>query len=150
MSEQEARSAVRATGKRKTSPKPEDAAIGARVRARRIEQGMSQEKLGEALGITFQQIQKYEKGTNRIGGSRMIAIARALGCSAADLFGETDGDPLAAAAGFSSLDFRIARASAGLTDGQRRAVLAVIEAFERGGIDAVEAAHETGREARPH
>ena len=50
-----------------------------RMRMRRMLIGMSQEKLGEALGITFQQIQKYEKGTNRIGASRLHHIGRVLG-----------------------------------------------------------------------
>jgi transcriptional regulator with XRE-family HTH domain len=47
---------------------------------------MSQEKLGEALGITFQQVQKYEKGTNRVGGSRMVEIAKVLGVPVSHLF----------------------------------------------------------------
>ncbi|HEV7286849.1 MAG TPA: helix-turn-helix transcriptional regulator, partial [Kaistia sp.] len=49
----------------KKQPNPVDTHVGGRVRLRRMMQGMSQEKLGESLGITFQQIQKYEKGTNR-------------------------------------------------------------------------------------
>ena len=55
-----------------------DKEIGARVRLRRLECGMSQEKLAEALGLTFQQVQKYEKGTNRITVSRLDQIATAL------------------------------------------------------------------------
>jgi len=51
------------------APNPVDKYVGSRVRMRRIMLGMSQEKLGEALGLTFQQIQKYEKGTNRVGAS---------------------------------------------------------------------------------
>lgn len=62
----------------KKQPNPIDVHVGSRVRLRRMMLGMSQEKLGEALGITFQQIQKYEKGTNRIGGSRMMHISRVL------------------------------------------------------------------------
>jgi transcriptional regulator with XRE-family HTH domain len=60
------------------SPNPVDRHVGSRVRMRRMLVGMSQEKLGEALGITFQQIQKYEKGTNRIGASRLHQIAKVL------------------------------------------------------------------------
>lgn len=60
-------------------PNPVDRHVGSRVRMRRMLIGMSQEKLGEALGITFQQIQKYEKGTNRIGASRLHQIAQVLG-----------------------------------------------------------------------
>jgi transcriptional regulator with XRE-family HTH domain len=57
---------------------PIDAHVGARVRLRRTLLGMSQEKLAEALGVTFQQIQKYERGVNRIGASRLFDIARVL------------------------------------------------------------------------
>jgi transcriptional regulator with XRE-family HTH domain len=56
-----------------------DRYVGTRVRQRRLEVGMSQEKLGEALGITFQQVQKYEKGTNRVSVSRLHQIAESLG-----------------------------------------------------------------------
>ena len=59
-------------------PNPIDIHVGGRVRLRRMMLGMSQEKLGEQLGITFQQIQKYEKGTNRIGASRLQNIAAVL------------------------------------------------------------------------
>ena len=60
------------------APNPVDKYVGSRVRMRRIMLGMSQEKLGEALGLTFQQVQKYEKGTNRIGASRLQHIAQIL------------------------------------------------------------------------
>jgi len=63
----------------KKSPGPVDKHVGGRVRMRRILVGMSQEKLGEALDLTFQQVQKYEKGTNRIGASRLQQIAQVLG-----------------------------------------------------------------------
>ena len=59
----------------KRSPHAVDRHVGDRIRMRRKIQGMSQEKLGDALGITFQQVQKYEKGTNRIGASRLQHIA---------------------------------------------------------------------------
>ena len=62
----------------KKKPNPIDIHVGSRIRLRRTMLGMSQEKLGESLGITFQQIQKYEKGTNRIGSSRMHQIALIL------------------------------------------------------------------------
>ena len=60
------------------APNPVDKYVGSRVRMRRIMLGMSQEKLGEALGLTFQQVQKYEKGTNRIGASRLQQISGIL------------------------------------------------------------------------
>jgi transcriptional regulator with XRE-family HTH domain len=59
-------------------PNPIDRHVGARVRMRRMLVGMSQEKLGEALGLTFQQVQKYEKGTNRISASRLQQISDTL------------------------------------------------------------------------
>ena len=59
-------------------PQDVDRLVGSRVRMQRMAIGMSQEKLGDACGITFQQIQKYEKGTNRMGASRLHQIARVL------------------------------------------------------------------------
>ena len=59
-------------------PNPIDKHVGARVRLRRLMVGMSQGKLGEALDVTFQQVQKYEKGANRIGASRLQQLARVL------------------------------------------------------------------------
>jgi transcriptional regulator with XRE-family HTH domain len=59
-------------------PNPTDKYVGSRVRMRRMMLGMSQEKLADALGLTFQQIQKYEKGTNRISASRLQAISQIL------------------------------------------------------------------------
>jgi len=56
-----------------------DVLIGAKIRERRLELGLSQEKLGGLLGITFQQVQKYERGANRVGASRMVDVAHALG-----------------------------------------------------------------------
>lgn len=61
------------------SPTDIDRHIGIRIRARRIAINISQEKLGEALGLTFQQVQKYEKGVNRVGASRLLHIAQILG-----------------------------------------------------------------------
>lgn len=63
----------------KKAPNDVDRHVGGRVRMRRILVSMSQEKLGEALGITFQQVQKYEKGVNRISASRLQQIADKLG-----------------------------------------------------------------------
>src|ERR1700754_5192954 len=60
------------------APNPVDKYVGSRVRMRRIMLGMSQEKLGEALGLTFQQVQKYEKGTNRVEASRIKQFSEFL------------------------------------------------------------------------
>src|SRR5579872_727780 len=62
----------------KKAPNPIDKHVGSRVRMRRMMLSMSQEKLGGALGLTFQQVQKYEKGTNRIGASRLQQISQIL------------------------------------------------------------------------
>jgi transcriptional regulator with XRE-family HTH domain len=70
----------------KKAPNPIDKHVGARLRMRRMLVGMSQEKLGEALKITFQQIQKYEKGANRIGASRLQELARILNVPPAFFF----------------------------------------------------------------
>jgi transcriptional regulator with XRE-family HTH domain len=76
------------------APNPVDKYVGSRVRMRRIMLGMSQEKLGEALGLTFQQVQKYEKGTNRVGASRIQQIAEILQVPVSFLF---EGGPSGAA-----------------------------------------------------
>jgi transcriptional regulator with XRE-family HTH domain len=75
----------------KKKPNPIDSHVGSRVRLRRMMLGMSQEKLGEKLGITFQQIQKYEKGTNRIGASRLQNIASVLSVPIAFFFENAPG-----------------------------------------------------------
>ena len=83
------------------APNPVDKYVGSRVRMRRIMLGMSQEKLGEALGLTFQQIQKYEKGTNRVGASRLQQISEVLQVPVSFLF---DGGPSGAVNGGASAD----------------------------------------------
>lgn len=70
----------------KKLPNPIDRHVGSRVRMQRMLAGISQEKLGEALGLTFQQVQKYEKGTNRISASRLQQIAKMLGVPVAFFF----------------------------------------------------------------
>jgi len=62
----------------KKTPNPIDKHVGSRVRMRRMMLNMSQEKLGDALGLTFQQVQKYERGANRVGSSRLFDLARVL------------------------------------------------------------------------
>jgi transcriptional regulator with XRE-family HTH domain len=77
------------------APNPVDKYVGSRVRMRRIMLGMSQEKLGDALGLTFQQVQKYEKGTNRVGASRIQQISEILRVPVSFLF---EGGPSTASA----------------------------------------------------
>src|SRR5690242_8029858 len=72
------------------APNPVDKYVGSRVRMRRMMLGLSQEKLGESLGLTFQQVQKYEKGTNRISASRLQQLAHILRVTPAFFF---DGAP---------------------------------------------------------
>ena len=72
-------------------PNPVDVHVGGRVRLRRMLLGMSQEKLGEHLGLTFQQVQKYEKGANRIGASRLFELARILGVNVQFFFEDLPG-----------------------------------------------------------
>jgi transcriptional regulator with XRE-family HTH domain len=83
----------------KKSPNQIDRHIGSRVRARRTMLGMSQERLADALGLTFQQVQKYEKGVNRIGASRLLQIAGILDVGIEFFF---EGLPGLRAGGFSS------------------------------------------------
>lgn len=73
------------------TPEPMDIALGAAVRIRRRTIGMSQEALAEQCGVSFQQIQKYENGANRISFSRLVQIARALRCRVTDLMDVFDG-----------------------------------------------------------
>ncbi|MDA7948016.1 MAG: helix-turn-helix domain-containing protein [Hyphomicrobiaceae bacterium] len=63
---------------KKKGPNPVDIHVGSRVRLRRMLVGLSQEKLGDSMGLTFQQIQKYEKGVNRIGASRLFKLSQVL------------------------------------------------------------------------
>jgi transcriptional regulator with XRE-family HTH domain len=72
------------------SPNVVDVTVGRNVRYIRNMIGMSQERLGAKLGLTFQQVQKYEKGTNRISASKLVAMSQALDCSIAQLFADVD------------------------------------------------------------
>jgi len=82
-------------------PNPIDVHVGSRIRLRRNMLGISQEKLGESLGVTFQQIQKYEKGANRVGASRLQAISSILNAPVAFFFdGGPGGEPESGKNGF--------------------------------------------------
>ena len=73
-----------------STPDPLDIALGTNIRNRRRGLGLSQRALGEAVGLTFQQVQKYERGRNRVSFSKLVGISRALNCSVVDLI---DGVP---------------------------------------------------------
>ena len=74
---------------RREESDPIDVAVGARIRLFRKMRGQSQQALADATGVTFQQIQKYERGSNRVSASMLAKIAQALGAPVAELFGET-------------------------------------------------------------
>lgn len=117
-----------------------DVHVGLRIRAARLAAGLSQERLGNALGVTFQQVQKYEKGANRVGAGRLSDIARVLSVPVAYFF-ETDAvDERAGASseGFNDITvvlstsegMRIARALARIPDPEtRRRIADLLEAM---------------------
>ncbi len=114
---------------------PIDAHVGSRVRLRRTLLGMSQEKLGEALGLTFQQIQKYERGVNRIGASRLFDLARVLDVPIGFFF-----DDMPGANGGSSPSMLRTRMSSGFAEQQegfeddtlhKRETLELVRAYYR-------------------
>jgi transcriptional regulator with XRE-family HTH domain len=78
---------------KKKGPNPIDKYVGSRIRMQRLLVGMTQQKLGDAIGLTFQQVQKYEKGANRVGASRLQQISSALGVAPGFFF---EGVPAAA------------------------------------------------------
>ena len=87
----------RRTPARQSTPNPIDVHVGSRVRLRRTLLGLSQEKLGDALGLTFQQVQKYERGANRIGASRLFDLSRVLDVPVSFFFDEMSKDTSAPA-----------------------------------------------------
>ena len=89
----------------KKKPNPIDVHVGGRIRLRRNMLAMSQERLGESLGITFQQIQKYETGTNRVGASRLQAIAQILEVPVSFFFEDAPGGGVAGLAEESSTTY---------------------------------------------
>jgi transcriptional regulator with XRE-family HTH domain len=95
---------ARRRGVKYEGPNPADVHVGARVRLRRTMLGMSQEKLGEALGLTFQQVQKYERGANRVGASRLWEMSRVLDVPVSYFFEELDGGATQGAADGSELE----------------------------------------------
>jgi len=119
---------------REGRPSPIDVHVGSRIRLRRTLLGMSQERLGEALGLTFQQVQKYERGVNRVGASRLFDLSRVLDVPISFFF---DDMPDSLAANFGGLPNR---RSAGASDQQdtfaddtlsRRETLELVRAYYR-------------------
>lgn len=114
------------------NPDPVDIHVGGRVRLRRTLLGMSQEKLGSALGLTFQQIQKYERGTNRIGSSRLYQLSRVLDVPVSFFF---DDMPGAAPQGFAEAG----QASFDQEQLSKRETLELVRAYYRIGDPTVRA-----------
>ena len=118
----------------KKAPNPIDKHVGSRVRMRRMMLAMSQEKLGDALGLTFQQVQKYEKGVNRVGAGRLVRVAEALDVPVSFFFGATDAgsEDTRAILGFldTSYSLRLLRAFSRIPHGEvQRAVVDLVESI---------------------
>jgi transcriptional regulator with XRE-family HTH domain len=99
-------------GERESHPSPIDIHVGARIRLQRAHLGMSQERLGEAIGLSFQQVQKYEGGVSRVDASRLFDLSRVLNVPVSFFFSDLP-DALAAAPGAQS-----SRPVAGFTEAQ--------------------------------
>jgi len=119
-------------------PDPVDIEVGHRIRIERLARGLSQTALANQLGVTFQQVQKYEKGVNRVGAGRLTKIAEVLGIEVGAFFGAQDGADAAAAKerGESSPlklltvsgAFRLLRAYGDIEDSNlRRAIVDLVE-----------------------
>jgi transcriptional regulator with XRE-family HTH domain len=116
----------------KRSPDRVDIEVGQRVRTFRLQKGLSQEKLGDQLGLTFQQVQKYEKGTNRIGAGRLQRIANILEIPVADFFTSHKQGAVAPAELFKLLDtaaaLRLVRAYSRIREPRvQRAIARLVE-----------------------
>ena len=121
---------------KESRPSPIDVHVGSRIRLRRTLLGMSQERLGESLGLTFQQVQKYERGVNRVGASRLFDLSRVLDVPISFFF---DDMPDSLATNFGGLPAR-RPGSSGVTDTQdpfgddtlsRRETLELVRAYYR-------------------
>lgn len=101
-----------------------DAAIGERIRERREALGITQAQLGKAVHVTFQQVQKYERGANRVSASKLLLMADTLRCHVSELYGEAATEDIPGAG-------RMQRAWEKLDAIQREAVTSMLEALSR-------------------
>jgi transcriptional regulator with XRE-family HTH domain len=117
-------------------PDPVDIEVGQRIKIQRLAAGLSQTELGESIGVTFQQVQKYEKGANRVGAGRLTQIARGLKIPVTTFFEGHDRIEKAAQQGVESPlllithphAFRLLQAYSTLTDGElRRSIVELVE-----------------------
>jgi len=125
-----------ASSDKESRPSPIDIHVGGRIRLRRTLMGMSQERLGEALGLTFQQVQKYERGVNRVGASRLFDLSRVLDVSISFFFDDMP-EPIAGVHG-NHHTTRVAGGFAEAQDGfgadealNRRETLELVRAYYR-------------------
>ena len=114
------------------TPDPLDVMVGAKIRIFRTHRGLSQSDLAGKIGVTFQQVQKYEKGTNRVGASRLSRIAAALGISIGELFESSKDKPADSKSPFRLLAepdaLRVLKAFSRTSDPRvRRAIARVVE-----------------------
>jgi len=125
-----------------SGPLPTDKHVGAEIARRRHLQGLNQSELGRHLGVTFQQIQKYEKGTNRVSASKLELAAAALGCEIGDFFPRkgADGATVEAHSGFFGLrgSAALAKAYEAMKPEQRKLLLALAAELVPGGDEASE------------
>lgn len=103
-----------------------DQTIGAEIKTRRAAAGLTQAQLASALGVIFQQVQKYERGTNRVSAATLLKVAEFLGCSVADLYGDPDPGRTAES------ERTILKIWQQLHDPQREAVVMMLRAFVQG------------------
>jgi len=109
-------------------PNPVDVHVGSRVRLRRTLLGMSQEKLGEAIGLTFQQVQKYERGANRVGASRLFDLSRVLDVPVGFFFDEMPDEVAASSPAQSSAGY-VPRPEQELDPMVKRETLELVRAY---------------------
>jgi len=129
-----------------------DALVGQNIRANRLARGMSQSDLADAIGVTFQQVQKYEKGTNRVGASRLVRVANALEVQATTLLSGIPGldernPPSPISLLTTTQRLRMARAFASIKDRSVRLALVTL-AESMGEAPTTRRAARIGRRAR--
>jgi len=117
-----------------------DAAIGARIKSARSAKGVSQESLADHLGITFQQVQKYEKGTNRVGAGTLILIAEKLGVSALYLLRGCENDTALVLVGMDASAMKAARIVNDLPMAAKRGAILALDAIRDALTSEAEAA----------
>jgi transcriptional regulator with XRE-family HTH domain len=116
--------------KKESRPSPIDVHVGSRIRLRRTLLGMSHERIGEALGLTFQQVQKYERGVNRVGASRLFALSHVLDVPISFFFDDIP-DSLTSTDGVQASGYSESRDSVADDALNRRETLEFVRAYYR-------------------